>query len=443
MPKPMMFVLLTLMVFLNCDDNPAGPASGIQVTVPQKDEVWRSWLDSFLVEWEPTDSDSVLIDLCIGTEFVGSFSGWTENDGSYIRTEHLMYCEESGTEYRIRITGNLGETGQSETFIIDNELDIISPEDGDIWYRCGSQYMVEWTPSCAMFVWINLLKNDTHIANLAFIHQANGCFVFGDSLPDSLGTGSDYSVQVVDSNGFIGYSGLFSIEDSSPGPHGIQFAVIPPGSFTMGASSSEVGSTPHERPVHSVTIGYSFQISTTEVTQNQWMDVMPDNPSHFPGVDRPVENVSWTDCQAFLDSLNMLDQDWIYRLPSEAEWEYVCRSESRTRFYWGIDMNGDYCWYYGNSDGESHPVGQKLPNFWGLLDMTGNVLEWCEDNWHETYDGAPVDGSAWISGSGAERVIRGGCWNYGEVLCRSAFRYSFQENWANDYLGFRIVRMQR
>ncbi len=167
------------------------------------------------------------------------------------------------------------------------------------------------------------------------------------------------------------------------------------------------------------------------------------NPSHFPGGNRPVENISWEDCKAFLDSLNILDPAWIYRLPSEAEWEYTCRSGSMPRFYWGIDMNGDYCWYYGNSEGESHPVGEKLPNFWGLLDMTGNVLEWCEDSWHETYDGAPVDGRAWISGSGAERVIRGGCWNYGDILCRSAFRYSFLENWANDYLGFRIVRVQR
>ncbi len=440
MSKSMTFTIIALLVLLGCTDNPTGPASGIQVTVPLKNEVWQSWLDSFLVEWVPTESDSVKIELLNGTELLGCISGWTENDGSYTRTEHLMCCEESGTEYRIKITDNLGETGLSEAFIIDNELDIISPEAGDIWYKCGRQYIVEWTPSCAMFVWINLLKNDTHIANLAFIYQVNGCFEFQDSLPDSLGTGSDYCIQVVDYNGFNGYSGLFSIEDSSPGPHGIQFAVIPPGSFAMGASSSEVGSTPHERPVHSVSISYSFQISTTEVTQNQWMDVMPDNPSHFPGVDRPVENVSWEDCQAFLDSLNKHDQAWTYRLPTEAEWEYACRSGSTSPFYWGYDMNGDCCWYYGNSEGESHPVGQKQPNMWGLRDASGNLLEWCEDTWHENYDGAPSDGSAWLNGSSSYRVIRGGCWNFVPDFCRSAFRFRYEKWFKSDYLGFRVVR---
>ncbi len=221
MAKPIMCVLITLLVFLNCTDNPTGPTSGILVTLPEKNEVWKSWLNSFLMEWEPTESDSVKIELLNGTELLGCISGWTENDGSYTRTEYLMCCEESGTEYRIKITDNLGKTGLSETFTIDNDLDVFSPEDGSIWYRCGSQYIVEWTPSCAMFVWINLLKNDTHIANLAFIYQANGCFVFNDSLPDSLGTGSGYTIQVVDFNGFEGNSGSFSIEDSSPGPHGI------------------------------------------------------------------------------------------------------------------------------------------------------------------------------------------------------------------------------
>lgn len=438
-----MCVLITLLVFLNCTDNPAGPTSGIQVTVPEKNEVWKSWLNSFLVEWEPTESDSVLIQLCNGTELVGSFSGWTENDGSYTRTEHLMCIEESGTGYRIRVTDNLGKTGLSETFTIDNELEVFSPEDGSIWYRCGSQYIVEWTPSCAGFVWINLLKNGILIANLDFIHQYIGYYIFEDSLADSLGTGSDYSIQVVDFNGFEGYSGSLSIEDSSPGPHGIQFAVILPGILLMGAPPSEQGSTNHERPVHSVSIDYSFQISTTEVSQNQWTAVMPYNPSHFQGGERPVDNVTWQDCHAFLDSLNAHDQTWIYRLPSEAEWEYTCRSGSPISFYWGPDMNEDCCWYYGNSEGETHAVGLKQPNMWGLHDPSGNLLEWCEDRWHETYDGAPIDGSAWISGSGAERVIRGGCWNYGEVLCRSAFRHCFNEAWASNYIGFRIVRMER
>ncbi len=440
MTKPIMCVLITLLVLFGCTDNPTGPASGIQVTVPEKNEVWKSWLDSFLVEWVPTESDSVLIQLYNGTELLGSISGWTENDGSYIRTEHLMCCEESGAEYRIKITDNLGNTGLSETFIIDNELDVFLPSEGHVWYRCGGQYIIEWTPSCAEFVWINLLRNGVVVANLDFIHQYIGYYVIEDSLADSLGTGSDYTIQIVDFNGFEGYSGLFSIEDSSPGPIGMQFAVIPPGTFLMGAPYSEQGSTLHERPVHAVSLDYSFQISTTEITQDQWMAVMPDNPSHFQGGERPVDNVSWLDCHAFLDSLNMLDQTWTYRLPSEAEWEYSCRSGSTISFYWGIDMNGDYCWYYTNSQGESHPVGQKLPNLWGLLDMSGNLLEWCEDSWHDTYDGAPSDGSPWLNGSSPHRVIRGGCWNFAPDFCRSAFRFRYDKWFKSDYLGFRVVR---
>ena len=127
-----------------------------------------------------------------------------------------------------------------------------------------------------------------------------------------------------------------------------------------------------------------------------------------------------------------------YRLPSEAEWEYACRAGT-TGDYAGT-LN-DMAWYAENSENRTHPVGQKQPNAWGLFDMHGNVWEWCEDWYHETYSGAPTDGSAWLSGGEHKyRVLRGGSWNY---YARSAIRVYFPPDWRNDAYGFRVVAVAR
>jgi hypothetical protein len=162
--------------------------------------------------------------------------------------------------------------------------------------------------------------------------------------------------------------------------------------------------------------------------------------------DSPAVYVSWNDAQDFITALNQLGQGR-FRLPTEAEWEYACRAETTTRFYWGDDPNyiqiNDNAWYSGNKEGDyAHVVGQKLPNAFGLYDMSGNVMEWCQDFFHDNYTEAPTDGSAWESPSSPYRVHRGGAWYYNAQSCRSAYRCSNNPNYTfSSSLGFRLVRI--
>ena len=231
----------------------------------------------------------------------------------------------------------------------------------------------------------------------------------------------------------------------SSGPiHGMTFAWIPSGSFSMGSPFSEQGRQEDEGPLHTVKI-QGFEMMTTEVTQGMWKGVMGDNPAHDYGVgsSHPVYYVSWNDCLAFIEQLNLLDPTYEYRLPSEAEWEYACRAVSKTAFYWGNTMDGSYCWYSDNSNGATHRVGQTLPNAWGLYDMSGNVWEWCEDWYHQSYSGAPTDGTAWIAPDGSLRVIRAGGWYVDAQYCRSADRCYGSPDFSFVSFGLRLARSAR
>jgi formylglycine-generating enzyme required for sulfatase activity len=167
------------------------------------------------------------------------------------------------------------------------------------------------------------------------------------------------------------------------------------------------------------------------------------NPSEFKNnPQNPVEQVSWNDAQAFCRKLSQITGK-TYRLPTEAEWEYACRAGTTTRYYFGDDASqlGDYAWYDGNSQDKTHPVGQKKPNAWGLYDMSGNVWEWCEDNWHSSYENAPRDGSAWLTNDNDYPILRGGSWYCDLSACRSAYRLSDGLRRSDHYggLGFRVV----
>jgi formylglycine-generating enzyme required for sulfatase activity/predicted MPP superfamily phosphohydrolase len=196
---------------------------------------------------------------------------------------------------------------------------------------------------------------------------------------------------------------------------GMEFVLIPAGEFDMGSSSDEEGRSSNEGPLHHVKIENVFYMGKYEVTQQQWRAIMGDNPSSFTGDDNlPVERVSWDDVQEFIRKLNEKEGTDKYRLPSETEWEYACRAGTSTRYSFGDSESelGYYAWYKDNSDYETHPVGQKKANQWGLYDMHGNVLEWVQDCWHDNYSGAPTDGRAWVVScvyEGAYRVFRGAC----------------------------------
>ena len=220
--------------------------------------------------------------------------------------------------------------------------------------------------------------------------------------------------------------------------NGISFELvcIPAGSLQMGSADGMAD----ERPVHTVTIGRSFLMGKLEVTQAQWEAVMGFNPSTFKGGNRPVEQVSWLDCQRFCAALSTRLGRKV-RLPTEAEWEYACGAGTTTKYSYGDDASllGPYAWYSGNSGDETHDVGGKRPNAWGLHDMHGNVWEWCEDANHNDYAGAPADGSAWTNGVARSRVVRGGGWLSGASGCACTYRFNFTPSYRSLYIGFRLV----
>lgn len=215
---------------------------------------------------------------------------------------------------------------------------------------------------------------------------------------------------------------------------------IPPGQFMMGSSEMydyEEDEIPHRR----VRITRGFWIGRYPVTQGQWEAVMGNNPSEFRGYSRPVENVTWDLAQDFCVRLKELGLGE-FRLPTEAEWEYACRAGSTRAYYFGDDPDdlADYAWFDENSGLQTHPVGLKPPNAWGLYDMHGNVWEWCLD-WHEWdyYSRAPVDDPL-NEDISSIRTMRGGGWVASRGMCRSAYRGAYDpEDW-DSAIGFRVVK---
>ena len=229
-----------------------------------------------------------------------------------------------------------------------------------------------------------------------------------------------------------------------------EMVVLPGGSFLMGSSpAADLFSNEKpkaigfrdNKPEHQVQI-LSFAIGKYEVTQEQWYAVMLDNPSYNKGRKLPVHWVSWDDVQQFVVKLNQRTGQK-YRLPSEAEWEYAARAGTTTESSFGNDgvTLGNYAWYRQNSGAKMQVVGQKLPNTYGLFDMQGNVWEWVEDCWHNDYNGAPTDGSAWTAGCyGSHRVQRGGSWNSIPAYLYPGFRTGDRPAIRNEDFGFRLAR---
>ncbi len=248
---------------------------------------------------------------------------------------------------------------------------------------------------------------------------------------------------------------------------GMKLVLIPKGTFQMGSPPSEQGSGDDERQ-HEVTLTQDYYLGAFEVTQAQYRKVMGNNPSNFQGdvvAERhpqtgrvvkegdssrhPVERVSWNDAVEFCKRLSDLPEEKkagrVYRLPTEAEWEYACRAGRKTAFSFGeeSDSLGDFAWFAGNSGGKTRAVGEKKPNAWGLYDMHGNVWEWCSDWYSEYPKGAVSDPAGPIESS--LRVHRGGCWDFEAAFCRSARRsgdlpsYRLGPSLRDDGIGFRVA----
>jgi len=227
------------------------------------------------------------------------------------------------------------------------------------------------------------------------------------------------------------------------------------GTFTMGCTAEQGNDClDREKPAHQVTLS-DFYIGKYEVTQKQWREVMGasaslSNPSYFNGCDDcPVEQVSWNDIQEFIKKLNQKTGKK-YRLPTEAEWEYAARGGSTSSAstssafatkYAGSNNIDEVAWYISNSGGKTHPVGGKKPNELGIYDMSGNVWEWCEDDWHDNYNGAPANGHAWVdSPRGSARVLRGGSCYFYYGYCRVSDRHRDTPDSRYDNYGFRLAQ---
>ncbi len=210
---------------------------------------------------------------------------------------------------------------------------------------------------------------------------------------------------------------------------------IPGGNFQMGSNTNDPYRT-DEHPIHTVSVP-SFYIAKYEVTQTQWMAVTGNNPSYFKDCDEcPVEQVSWEEIQNYIEKLNK-ELGEKYRLPSEAEWEYACRSGGKQEQYCGGNDLDSLGWNPNNTGG-TKPVGLKQPNSFGLYDMTGNVYELVQDCWNHGYRDAPADGRAWLQGDCQSVPGRGGCWecigNY------STLRSDWPRNYPYKTLGFRLAK---
>ena len=255
----------------------------------------------------------------------------------------------------------------------------------------------------------------------------------------------DESVTIKDVTLLIDY--LLGLVDLNPPVtetftvNGVSFTMVAVegGAFIMGGTSEQgVEAIDNELPTHQVTLS-SYRIGETEVTQELWIAVMGNNPSNFTnGVSRPVEKVSWNDCQAFIAKLNELT-GMTFRLPTEAEWEYAARGGNKSNGYKyaGSDDVDEVAWYMNNSLSMTQPVASKAPNELGLYDMSGNVWEWCQD-YFGSYSSEPQSNPTGPA-TGTVRVFRGGCWTIDSWYCRVSFRLNNAPTLRSNNLGFRLA----
>ena len=234
----------------------------------------------------------------------------------------------------------------------------------------------------------------------------------------------------------------------------MEFVWIEPGTFTMGTTTEQeqllrgtgewIGWFANEQPAHQVAISRGFWLGKYEIEQRHWEAVMKTNPSYSKGDNLPVDGISWDDVQEFIYLLNVEADEYLYRLPSEAEWEYACRAGASGLWSFGDDASllGDYAWHYdNNSPSGTKEIGMRLPNPWGLYDMHGNVWEWCQDKWGEGYYGSSPDVDPTGPATGLDRVIRGGHFFGSARGVRSAVREFYSREARLYTVGARLLKI--
>jgi len=266
----------------------------------------------------------------------------------------------------------------------------------------------------------------------------DGFVTHNDTLTLTIGRKIKHNVHLKESNSenLVIPSYINTFESSSLSQ---KMVFVKGGTFEMGNINWDERSR-NEKPSHAVTVD-DFYIGKYEVTQKQWKEIMGSNPSHFIGENLPVESVSWNDVQDFIQKLNK-KTGMEYRLPTEAEWEYAARSGGKKEKWSGTSNNsilGDYGWYNGNSNLQTHIVGTKTPNGLGLYDMSGNVWEWCSD-WYDSdyYENSPKQNPQGPQ-SGSFRVKRGGSWGLYQKFLQGSGRGSCNPVSSSSYIGFRLV----
>lgn len=225
---------------------------------------------------------------------------------------------------------------------------------------------------------------------------------------------------------------------------GMEFVLIAAGEFQMGCSPGDNSCYGNEGPLRRAKITKPFYLGKYEVTQEEWQKIMGNNPSYFGEAStgaawkrHPVEQISWLAVQDFLEKLNSMEKPSSYRLPTEAEWEYAARAG--TTDSWSGAAPDRAGWYWQNSGGTTHPVGQQKPNAWGLYDMLGNVWEWVQDNYGEKYYRESPDTDPAGPASGTTKTLKGGSWYWNAKCFRVSYRYSYRPDYADYSGGFRCA----
>lgn len=218
----------------------------------------------------------------------------------------------------------------------------------------------------------------------------------------------------------------------------MEFVWIRPGSFMMGCSSGDTECYAEEKPAHRVAITRAFELGRYQVTQQQYEAALGSNPSYFPAASQPVEGVSWDDAQKFCEALNAKKDGYLYRLPTEAEWEYAARAGDTTSRYGPLN---EIAWYADNSEGRTHPVGLKKPNAFGLYDTLGNVWEWVQDRYDPDYYSHSAASDPQGADNGEYRIARGGSWRgIARGPARVSSRYIVKSSVRSIVIGFRCAR---